>query len=194
MEFNKTLFQKLEYLENLHNKNTTKKIKQEKEIKKFSFIDLTRKEYKLIKQFNEKFLTKTKNKQKNPNSTNSTNRKNDFLCNKNLENLTIKLKIFHFYLNFSLGILLLKYSDMITLVKRGSFYYFTFSLFSFFYLNKFYLRFKNSQMFFEIAEIKKKDPNDLLDKVKLKVNKSVKYNEVLNGSLDKYWKEPMAWH
>ena len=106
----------------------------------------------------------------------------------------VKLNILHFYANFSLGILLIKYSDIITLVKRGNFYYFTFALFGFFYLNKFYMRFKNTQIFFEIAEMKKKDSNDLLDRIKLKVNKSAKYNEVLNGSLDKYWKEPMAWH
>lgn len=178
MEFDKNLYQKLEYLDQIHRKNLTKK-SNEKEIKKFSFIDLTRKEYKLIKQFNEKFIAK--NIQKNS--------KKDYISNKNLQNLQMKLKIFHFYANFSLGILLMKYSDMITLVKRGNFYYFTFSILSFFYLNKFYLKFKNTQIFFEISEIKKRDANKLLNEIKLNLNKSAKYKDVLKGSLDKYWKE-----
>jgi hypothetical protein len=63
-----------------------------------------------------------------------------------------------------------------------------------YHINKNFHRYKNTQIFSQIAKIKNTNSSSLLDKIKKENNEKYKDQILTKNALDKYWKEPMACH
>jgi len=64
----------------------------------------------------------------------------------------------------------------------------------FYNLNKYFSKYKNCEIFNHIAKMNNNSPIKLLEKIKKDNNEKYKENILTNNALNKYWKEPMAWH
>lgn len=54
--------------------------------------------------------------------------------------------------------------------------------------------YKHCENFKQIAIIENNSPIKLLEKLKKENNEKYKDNIMTKNALNKYWKEPMAWH
>lgn len=64
----------------------------------------------------------------------------------------------------------------------------------FYNINKYFDKYKSTQIFNQIAIIKNISSTKLLDKIKKENNEKYKDQILTKNALNKYWKEPMAWH
>jgi hypothetical protein len=68
-------------------------------------------------------------------------------------------------------------------------------LFSLFYIgNRQFNKYKNIFKFSEIAKHKHVTTTELLEEIIVKYNKRTKEEQINKFHLNKYWREPMAWH
>lgn len=61
-------------------------------------------------------------------------------------------------------------------------------------MNKYFTKYKHCENFKNIAIIKGSSPVKLLEKIKKENNEKYKDKLMTKNALNKYWKEPMAWH
>lgn len=210
MEIDNTLINKLKYIDNHQKiiKSPEKKIISKEQINDFFFTNIKGKDYKLLKQFNTKFLAESKSKK---NCFKDKKQLLDFAC---FQQMQKKLNLIQTYFNLAGLVVLLRYLDMIVIVKRGGIFFknlisllifclllknigLYFSLIScylFYNLNRYYSKYKNCEIFNYIAKINNNTPLKLLEKIKKENNEKYKDHILTNNALNKYWKEPMAWH
>lgn len=112
----------------------------------------------------------------------------------NLYLLNKKLSIIQIYLNVSLFTILLKYIEIIFKVKYGGLIYSSFGLFSFYTLNEYFTKYKSSQILNKYSSITESNPASTLHKLKNKEKYRSREYRLTKEQLNKYWKEPMAWH
>ena len=68
------------------------------------------------------------------------------------------------------------------------------TFFMFYNINKYYSKYKNCEIFNHIAKINCTSSSKLLEKIKKENNEKYKDQILTKNALNKYWKEPMAWH
>ena len=112
MELDKRLIEKLKYLEQSQIKTKDMNKIQLEEKEKLNFTKIKNKEIKLINNFNKNFYLSLKNKK-------SFQNENEILNYKNYQINLNKLNTIHIYSNFVAVIFMLKYLDMIMIVKKG---------------------------------------------------------------------------
>jgi len=61
-------------------------------------------------------------------------------------------------------------------------------------VNKYFSKFKNCQIFNHLAKMNKIKSTKLLENLKKENNLKYRDQIITKNALDKYWKEPMAWH
>jgi len=113
MEVNEDILNKLKYIDNYQSKLSKRKNIFNEETKEINFSIIKGKEFKLLKQFNKKFL-----KEFSLNKNNFKN-ENEILNKVKFNQLQKKLNLIHAYINLVGLAIMLKYLDMIVLVKRG---------------------------------------------------------------------------
>jgi len=113
MEVDSILLNKLKYIEDHQIKIKQKKQILNEEINDLNFANIKGKEYKLIKQYNRNFSNQLHDNKK------TIKNEEDFINFAFLQQMNKKLNILHAYSNLAVIVILLKYLDMIIVVKRG---------------------------------------------------------------------------
>lgn len=68
------------------------------------------------------------------------------------------------------------------------------SLLLFWNLNSYFSKYKACEIFNFVSKIERTNPNKLLQQIKKNNNEKYKEQILTSQALNKYWKEPMAWH
>lgn len=113
MEVNVDIMKKLNYIDNYQNKINKKKNIFNQETNEINFSNIKGKEFKLLKLFNKNFCKEFfRDKKKFENE-------NEILNYVYFQQLNKKLNLIHAYTNLVGLVIILRYLDMIVLVKRG---------------------------------------------------------------------------
>ena len=101
-----------------------------------------------------------------------------------------KLNHLQIYMNLLILTICMRYIEIVVKVKRGGFYFSLFSFSFFYFLNKYYEKYRNS----ELLKVLTNDPNQYLENLKIEQLLKEKESNLTKIKLNKYWKEPMSWH
>jgi hypothetical protein len=142
-------------------------------------INLDRSSKKLLKQNISKFESRVK----------AGEISDDLLINYSVDKK--KLSALRLYVNFAWGVVLLRYIDILIRVKHGGLYYYTGAILSYYYINKYFTNFELIRLS-EVLEGQK--INTVLRALKECDSKVKREENITKINLNKYWKEPMAWH
>lgn len=114
MELDHFILNKLRYIEDYQKKMIrNNKNKTSDEVNDFYFTNLKGKEYKLLKHYNKKFAIDFKNMKIHLKT------EKELLNLTNFHHMQRKLNLLHSYMNLVGLVFMLRYIDMIVVVKRG---------------------------------------------------------------------------
>jgi hypothetical protein len=147
----------------------------------YNFTNLDKSTKKLIISYLNKF--EQENKKEN---TNDINLYKNYLVNKR------KLKAIGLYLHLVWAVMALRYIDMLVRVKHGGLFYYSGMAVSYYYLNTYLSNYK----LLKLAEITRPgaELSSIIQAIRDNDSKVRREDYLTKQKLNKYWKEPMAWH